>query len=210
MYNALLNCRCKRWQESRHSVTYQPQVAMWRDWRDEKPDENPLSMFKVTTRQQVMRRPDAAFRAFFQGKWDYPLFKQTACLNSISYTPGDSSRISRRALYGQKVGLIPVRRRRQLSDGILRNLLLLRRPFGLYVRLQIALPEPEMEPHVGLTIAIDMRLKHASAFNDGTTDDSLQQLLQSLAKLRRWQRKVARRKKGRHRCRKGGAPSPRS
>ncbi|MDZ7843799.1 MAG: helix-turn-helix domain-containing protein [Anaerolineales bacterium] len=42
LYNSALHFRHKRWRESRYSVTYYEQAAMWRDWRNEEPDENPL------------------------------------------------------------------------------------------------------------------------------------------------------------------------
>ena len=45
---------------------------MWRDWRNEEPDENPLRMLNMTAGQQVLRRLDSAFREFFQGERGYP------------------------------------------------------------------------------------------------------------------------------------------
>lgn len=206
LYNAALHFRRKRWQESRHSVTYYEQAAMWRDWRNEEgsssEDENPLRMLNMSAGQQVLRRLDSAFREFFQGKRGYPRFKESTRFNSVNYKPGDGSRIKGRKLYVQNAGLITVRWHRELPDGKLKNIILLRKPSGWYICLQIELPDPEPGQHTGPAVGIDMGITHALALSDGATFDSPKHLQQSLAKLRRLQRKVARRKKGSKRRRK--------
>lgn len=140
LYNSALHYRRKRWQESRHSVTYYEQAAMWRDWRNEDPDENPLRMLNMTAGQQVLRRLDNAFRWFFQGKRGFPRYKKVHCFNSVNYKPGDGARIKGRKLYVQNVGLITVRWHRQLPAGKLKNIIILRKPSGWYVCLQVESP----------------------------------------------------------------------
>jgi putative transposase len=194
--NAALHHRRKRWQESRHSVTYYEQAAMWRDWRNEEPDDNPLRLLNMSAGQQVLRRLDTAFRAFFQGQRGFPRYKKTNGFSSVNYKPGDGSRIRGRKLYVQNAGLITVRWHRELPDGKLKNIVLLRRPSGWSVCFQVALPEPEPEQRSGPVVGIDMGIRHALALSDGTTFDSPKCLQQSLAELRRLQRQVARRKKG--------------
>jgi putative transposase len=194
LYNAALHFRRKWWQESRHSITYYEQAAMWRNWRNEEPDENPLRILNMSAGQQVLRRLDRAFRDFFQGKRGYPRFKKSQRFNSLNYKPGDGSRIQDRKLYVQNVDLVTVRWHRTLPDGKLKNIVLLRKPSGWYVCPQVELPEPEQ--HLGPAVGIDMGITHALALSDETVFDSPKHLQQSLARLRRLQRKVARRKKG--------------
>ena len=196
LYNAALHHRRKRWQESRHSVTYYEQAALWRDWRNEEADDNPLRMLNMSAGQQVLRRLDTAFRAFFQGKRGFPRTKKANRFDSVNYKPGDGSRIRGRKLYVQNAGLIIVRWHRELPDGKLKNIILLRKPSGWYACFQVELPEPEPEQPTGPVVGIDMGIRHALALSDGTTFDSPKCLQQSLAQLRRLQRKVARRKKG--------------
>lgn len=142
LYNAALHFRRKRWQASRHGVTCYEQAAMWREWRNEdgssSEDENPLRMLNMTAGQQVLRRLDRALREYFQGKRGYPRFKKPRRFNSVNYKPGDGSRIKGRKLYVQNAGLITVRWHRVLPDGKLKNIILLRRPSGRYVCLQVA------------------------------------------------------------------------
>jgi putative transposase len=196
LYNAALSYRRQRWRESRRRVTYFEQAAMWRDWRNEDPDENPLRILNMTAGQQVLRRLDHAFRAFFRGQRGYPRFKQLRYFNSLNYKPGDGSALHGRKLYVQNVGRITVRWHRVLPDGKLKNIILLHKPSGWYVCFQVQLPTRVPKTHLGPAIGLDMGIRHALALSDGTVFDSPQYLKQSLKKLRRLQRTVARRKKG--------------
>jgi putative transposase len=202
LYNAALHFRRQRWQESRHGVSYYEQAALWRDWRNEEPGENPLRMLNMTAGQQLLRRLDKAFCEFFKGARGFPRYKKARHFNSVNYKPGDGSRLKGHKLYVQNVGLVTVHWHRELPDGKLKNIILLRKPSGWYVCLQVELPEPEPETHNGPVVGIDLGITHALALSDGTTFDSPKYLQQSLAKLRRSQRTVARRKKGSNRRRK--------
>ena len=172
LYNAALHHRGKRWQESRHSVTYYEQAAMWRDWRHEEPDDNPLRMLNMSAGQQVLRRLDTAFREFFQGKRGFPRYKKANRFYSVNYKPSDGCRVRGRKLYVQNAGLIIVRWHRALPDGKLKNIILLRKPSGWYACFQVELPEPEPEQHTGLVVGIDMGIRHAWALSEGTTFDN--------------------------------------
>jgi putative transposase len=89
-----------------------------------------------------------------------------------------------------------------LPNGKLKNIILLRKPSGWYVCLQVELPEPEPEQHIGPAVGIDMGITHALALSNGVVFDSPKHPQQSLAKLRRLQRRVTRRTKGSHRWHK--------
>jgi putative transposase len=99
--------------------------------------ENPLRMLNMTAGQQVLRRLDSAFKAFFQGKRGFPRFKKASRFNSVNYKPGDGASIRGRKLYVQNAGLITVRWHRELPDGKLKNIILLRKPSGWYVCFQV-------------------------------------------------------------------------
>lgn len=200
LYNRALDYRRKRWSESRHSVSYYARARLWRDWRNEQPDENPLRVLNMSAGQQVLRRLDSAFRAFFKGQRGKPRFKRTDRFNSVNFKPGDGAKLKDRKLYLQNVGLVTVRWHRELPDAAqLKNIVLLRKPSGWYVLLQVALPEVEPQTHAGPAVGIDVGIHHALALSDGTLIDSPRHLAQSLRKLRVLQRTVARRRKGSHR-----------
>src|SRR5690606_10367414 len=93
LYNHALAYRRKRWQESRYTVTYSELAAMWRDWRNEQLDDNPLRLLNMSAGQQVLRRLDKAYHEFFKGKRGYPKFKGWRYFNSVNYKPGDGASI---------------------------------------------------------------------------------------------------------------------
>lgn len=213
LYNHALAYRRKRWNESRRSVTYNEQAAMWRDWRNEEPDDNPLQRLNMSAGQQVLRRLDKAYREFLRGKRGRPRFKGKRFFNSLNYKPGDGAAIRKDKLYLQNVGLIAVKWHRALpaqgvglwptegseadgAQGTLKNIIVLRKASGWYVCFQVECAGVEPMASDNPAVGIDVGIHHALALSDGTTLDSPQYLKQSLKRLRRLQRKVARRKKG--------------
>jgi putative transposase len=196
LYNRALDYRRKRWSESRKWVTYNEQSAMWRDWRNEQPDDNPLRLLNMSAGQQVLRRLDNAYREFKAGKRGKPRFKGWRYFNTINYKPGDGAGLQNGHLYIQNVGFMHVRWHRDLPDGTLKNIILTRKPSGWYVAFQVECADSEIAVSQNPPVGIDMGIHHALALSDGTIIDSPQYLKQSLKRLKRLQRKVARRKKG--------------
>ena len=185
LYNAALHHRRKRWQESRQTVAYYEQAVMWRDWRNEEPDNNPLRMLNMSAGQQVLRRLDRASRAFLQGKSGYPRFKKVTRFNSVNCRPGDGSTIKGRKLYVQNVALITVRWHRRLPENKLKDIIVLRKPSGWYVCFQVELSEPTPERCNRPAAGIDVGITHALTLSDGATFDSPKHLQQALNRLRR-------------------------
>lgn len=196
LYNRALDYRRKRWNESRYTVTYNEQSAMWREWRNEEPDDNPLRLLNMSAGQQVLRRLDKAYREFKAGKRGKPRFKGWRFFNTINYKPGDGAGLENGRLYIQNVGLLRIEWHREPPDGVLKNVILTRKPSGWYVAFQIECADVEIAPSLNPAVGIDMGIYHALALSDGTVIDSPHYLRQSLKRLKRLQRKVARRKHG--------------
>jgi putative transposase len=195
LYNRALDYRRKRWIESRHSVSYSEQAGMWREWRNE-PGDNSLRMLNMSAGQQVLRRLDRAYRQFFKGKRGKPRYQKASRFNSVNYKPGDGSTIKASRLYVQNVGIIKTRWHRALPEGKLKNIVVLRKPSGWYVLLQIDIPTPAIEKSTNPPVGVDLGITHALALSDGTTFDSPKHLQASLRKLRVLQRSLARKKRG--------------
>jgi putative transposase len=102
----------------------------------------------------------------------------------------------------QNAGLITVRWHRELPQGRLKNIILLRKRSGWYACFQVEVPEPEPAARTCPAVGIDIGLAHALALSNGTTIDSPKYLQESLARLRRLSRKAARQKRGSNRRRK--------
>lgn len=195
LYNRALDYRRKRWNESRKSVTYYEQAGMWRDWRNE-PGDNSLRLLNMSAGQQVLRRLDSAYKQFLKGERGKPRFQKSTRFNSVNYKPGDGAKIKGNRLYVQNVGRVTVRWHRALPDGKLKNIVIVRKPCGWYVLLQIDLPDQPVEKSTNPPVGVDMGITHALALSDGKTFDSPQHLHSSLKKLRMLQRSVSRKKKG--------------
>jgi putative transposase len=200
LYNRALDYRRKRWNESRCSVSYNEQSAMWREWRNEDglPDEgNALRLLNMSAGQQVLRRLDTAYREFLAGQRGRPKFKGWRYFNSLNYKPGDGAGLAENGgLYVQNVGIMRVEWHRELPEGTLKNVILTRKPSGWYVCFQIECPDMEPVLSENPPVGIDVGIIHALALSDGTIIDSPHYLEKSLKRLKRLQRKVARRKKG--------------
>jgi len=196
LYNRALAYRRKRWNESRRPVSYAEQAGMWRDWRNEEPEDNPLRLLNMSAGQQVLRRLDRAYRQFLTGQRGRPRFQKASRFNSVNYKPGDGAQVKGHHLYLQNVGLVKVCWHRALPGGQLKNIILLRKPSGWYVLLQVELPDLPVEKSTHPPVGVDLGLTHALALSDGTTFDSPKHLQASLQSLRVLQRSVARKKQG--------------
>ena len=196
LYNRALDYRRKRWSESRKSINYYAQARMWRDWRNEEPQENPLRLLNMSAGQQVLRRLDTTYKQFFKGQRGFPRFKKASRFNSVNYKPGDGVQVKDNRLYVQNVGLVKVRWHRELPESKLKNIVVLRKPSGWFVLLQIDLPEQSVEKSTNAPAGVDIGITHALALSDGTSFDSPKYLQASLKKLRVFQRAVSRKQRG--------------
>lgn len=203
LYNHALAYRRKCWQESRHTVTHNEQWAMFRDWRNEQPEDNPLRLLSANAGLQVLRRLDSVYGQFMKGQRGFPRFKGHAFFNSLDFTFGNGAGIQANRLYVMNVGLLRVRWHRALPEaGRVKRAVVLRRPSGWYALFQVELPDPAPEPSSNPPVGIDVGITHALALSDGNVADSPQYLKRSLARLRRLQRTVARRERGSQRRKK--------
>jgi putative transposase len=196
LYNRALDYRRKRWSESRKSINYSDQAGMWRDWRNEEAQANPLRLLNMSAGQQVLRRLDRTYKQFFKGQRGFPRFKKASRFNSVNYKPGDGAQVKDNRLYVQNVGLVKVRWHRELPESKLKNIVVLRKPSGWFVLLQIDLPEQSVEKSTNPPAGVDIGITHALALSDGTTFDSPRYLQASLKKLRVFQRAVSRKPRG--------------
>lgn len=196
LYNHALAHRRKRWKESRRSTTYAMQSKLLTEWRNETPEENPLALLPSSAAQRTLRRLDRAYREFMKGKRGYPRFKAARYWRSIQFTYGNGAAVRDGKVHVHNAGEIKAKWYREIPEGIIKALTILRKPSGWYVILQMQLPDPEPEAAVGPPIGIDVGLKHALALSNGQVFDAPQFLRRSLAELRRMQRSLARKKKG--------------
>jgi len=212
LYNAALEQRITAYKETGKGVSYPQQWAHFRDLRNANPAT--LGQLNATSVQQMLRRLDKAFVAFFRrlkaGEAPgFPRFKGRDRFHSLEYRHGDGCKLrlgERVMLYVQNVGEVKVKCHRPLpEDAAIKHVILKRRANRWYACLMLDLPGPVIPEHTGPAVGIDMGLSHLLAFSDGTLVENPRWLRQSLAQLRVAHRRLARRQKGSARRRKAAA-----
>lgn len=211
LYNAALEQRITTYQETGKGIRYPQQWTYFRDRRNANPDT--LGQLNATSVQQLLRRLDKAFTAFFRrlkaGETPgFPRFKGRDRFNSLEYRYGDGCKLrfddrSRALFYVQNVGEVKVKYHRPLpDDAVIRHVILKRGNRRWYACLQLEAPDRPVPIHSGPAVGIDMGLHHLLALSDGATVENPRWLRASLAKLRIAQRCLTRRTKGSQRRRK--------
>lgn len=163
--------------------------------------------------QQMLRRLDKAFRAFFRRlkageKPGFPRFKSRARFKSLEYRYGDGCKLvldeaGRILLRLQNIGLVKVKYHLPMPEGARIKHVVIKRSLGKwYVCLLLELPDPAHQPHPVTAVGIDMGLQHALALSNGQLYENPRWLKSELAKSRRLQRKASRQRQSSRRQRK--------
>lgn len=203
VYNATL-AECKAFYETNgKGMKGLSQWSYFREWR-----KQDGILLNASSLQHLLRRLDKAYSAFFRrikvGETPgHPRFKGEGRFNSLEYTYGDGCKLSydetrdRFTLYVQNIGDVKVKMHRLLPvDATIKHVVLKRKASGWYVNLQCEVPQPDVQPDDKPTVAADVGLLRLLTFSDGTELDNPRWLRGSLAKLRRAQRCLSRRKQG--------------
>ena len=197
LYNAALQERRDAWQMQGVSRNYYDQANQLKEIRD----AGNLRLANFSACQDVLRRVDKTFRAFFRRirageKAGYPRFKPRDRFNSFTFpTWGDGCHLTE---YGrlkvQGVGAIKLKMHR-LIIGEIKTLTLKHEAGKWYACFSVVFDVDVPTPHAD-AIGIDVGLYSFAALSDGQLVSNPRNLEVGLARLRRCQRKVARRKKG--------------
>jgi putative transposase len=203
LYNAALQERRDAYRKAHASLNYYDQANQLKAIRA----AGHLGLANFSACQDVLRRVDKTFKAFFgrvqRGeKAGYPRFKSRARFDSYSFPSyGDGCKVRNNGkLYCQGIGELKVKWHRPLT-GTIKTVTLKREAGRWYVCFSVECapaPLPESAESVGL----DVGLESFATLSDGTTIANPRYFKTAQARLRRAQRRVARRKKGSHRRRK--------
>ncbi len=205
VYNRALEQRENAYEATGKGPSALSQWPYFRDWRHAFPD---LTL-NASSLQHTLRRLDKALAAFFRriaaGETPgYPRFKGKRRFNSLEYTYGDGCKLEydtsydRFVLTVQNVGRIKVKLHRFLPTGAkIKHVVIKRKASGWSVFLQLEAPDPlSLEPNGLPAVGGDMGLLRLLTLSDGTQIENPRWLRQSLAELRRANRRLARARKG--------------
>jgi len=202
LYNAALQERRDAYRTTGASLTYYDQANQLKAIRAEGVCE--LANFSAC--QDILRRVDKTFKAFFRrvtaGQHaGYPRFKSRRRFDSYTFPSyGDGCRLTDSMLYLQGVGHIKVKLHRPVNGSI--KTVTVKREAGKWAVCLSVEYEAEPRPETAAAVGLDVGLLSFATLSDGSTIDNPRCYWKAQAKLRRAQRRVARRKRGSHNRRK--------
>lgn len=195
LYNAAVQERREAWQLERKSISWFDQNRQLAHVRRDRKDVATIHFHAL---ENVLRRVDLAFDAFFRRVKDglrpgYPRYRSSRRYDSITFREvGKPIRGNKVRL--PKIGNVRIKVHRPL-DGVIKTLTVKReadRWFALFCVEVEAAPLPFNRN----TIGIDVGLSSFATLSDGTVIQNPKWFRAAQARLRRLQRRVARRKKG--------------
>ena len=203
LYNDALAQRKSAYEEHQESMTYYQQSARLKTNRQE---QDKFVNLNFSSCQRTLRRLDKSFQAFFRriksgDTPGYPRFKGYNRFDSVEFTYSDGAKLRDNGkLYIQNIGEIKIKLHRNMK-GIIKTICIKRQAGKYYACFSVEVattPLPQTDAIVGL----DMGISNFVTTSDGEFFEPPKYLRKSECKLRRIQRKVARRTKGSHRRRK--------
>jgi putative transposase len=195
VYNDALAERRWRWERSRLSTSYNQQWQRLKQLRHELPDE--IGQLSATAMQQMLRRLDKAYRAFYKGIRGIPRFKNRKRFKSMAYRHGDSCKLRGNRFYVYRVGEVRMNLHRPIPEGAKFGQVIIKRNLGKWtVYFQLHLPDIEPPLHTGTDVGIDVGISSLLSLSNGVQFDNPRWLRNNLKKLRVLNRRLARQKKG--------------
>ncbi|MFQ5796539.1 MAG: RNA-guided endonuclease InsQ/TnpB family protein [Candidatus Bipolaricaulia bacterium] len=150
--------------------------------------------------QDVLRRLDKAFKAFFRRVQNgenpgYPRFKGKNRYHSFIYPSESGWKLNGNKLKLNKIGTLKLRLHRPIK-GQIKTVTILRKAGKWYVCFSVILPKPEPLPKTGKQVGIDVGLESFATLSDGTKVENPRWHRQAEHKLKQTHQKVSKRRKG--------------
>lgn len=204
LYNAALQERRDAWRMAGKSVNYYDQANQLKAIRA----DGTLGLANYSACQDVLRRVDKTFQAFFRRLKEgrrpgYPRFKSRRRFDSYTFPAyGDGCKLRDDGrLYVQGVGILKVKLHRSVV-GCIKTVTVKREAGHWYVCFSVGVTTVKPLPASSEATGLDVGLESFAVLSDGRQIANPRYYRQALTRLRRAQRKVARRSKGSHRRRK--------
>lgn len=199
LYNAAIQDRRDTYRWQHRSVSYFEQAYQLKDIRA----AGHLGIVNAQCAQDVLRRVDGAFQAFFRRikrgeKAGYPRFRSARRYDSLTFPqhPSGCKLLDSGKLRIQGTGEVKVKLHRKI-EGTIKTVTIKREANRWYVMFSVeydATPLPANSDSVG----IDVGIASFAVLSDGTNIENPRYYRKSQALLRVSQRRVARRKRGSH------------
>jgi len=203
LWNDALRHRRDRWQDERRSTSYNLQASIL---TVERREDAELGGLHSQVAQDVLKRLDKAFQAFFKHKSRYPRFKKHSETGSFTYPQAYNGSakpdVLRKRLFLSRIGSVRIVLHRPLpKDALVKTCTVTRGPDGKWfaslvfediVPLQDILAKMKFVSPVG----VDLGLKSLIVTSDGADIPHPRFLRKSEKQLKHLQRVLSRKKRG--------------
>ena len=206
LWNDALAHRKRLWEEERLSTSYSQQCWIFTAERRADPL---LGELYSQAGQEILKRLDKAFEAFFDGRSGYPKFKKYRTYGSFTYPQAYNGSVKldtrRKRIFLSKVGNVRVIVHRQVPQGRIKTCTVRREPDGKwYACLVYDSDDDVVVPLQGIQIpaawrvpvGIDLGLKSLIATSDGEKVEHPNFLRRAEKRLKHLQRLLSRKEKG--------------
>jgi putative transposase len=197
LYNAAIQERRDAYKIAGESIDYYDQANQLKEIRT----QGDLELANFSCSQDVLRRVDKTFKAFFRRveagrKPGYPRFRSVSRYDSITFPSyGDGCKLlDDGKLRLQGVGAVKVKLHRPI-EGEIKTVTIKRETGRWYAVFSVECKAKPLPASIGKT-GVDVGLSTFATLADGTEIENPRYFQKAQAKLRRSQRKVARRKRG--------------
>lgn len=202
LYNAALQERRDAWKAQRKRITWFDQNLQLTHIRKIRED---VAALNANALEDVLKRVHLAYAGFFSrlkrgGKAGYPRFRSVARYDSITYRQRLKTVLHEGRLRLHGLGHVRIKVHRPVEGEI--KILTVKREAGRWFALFAVDCESTPLPFNPNMIGIDVGINHFATLSNGTKIENPRWFRSAQAKLRRLQRRVARRKRGSHRRRK--------
>jgi len=197
LYNVALEQRIISYKQSRKSISCYDQIKQLPELKESFPEYKSVHS---QTQQDVLRRLDKSFKAFFgrikKGeKAGFPHFKGRDFYNSICY-PQSGFKIKGNKLHLSKIGNIKIKLHRFIK-GTIKTCLIIKESNQWYACFSSEIENKEIENRpIKTAIGIDLGLASFATLSNGEKIDNPRWFRGSEEKLARQQRRLSRKKKG--------------
>ncbi|MDE1853906.1 MAG: transposase [Thaumarchaeota archaeon] len=198
LWNDALAHRRDAWENEVRSVTYFEQAKIL---TNERRVDSELGLLYSQSAQDILRRLDKAFKAFFSGVTRYPKFKPANAIISFTYPQAynGSVKVNESTIRLSKVGEVPMVLHREVpTNGVLKTCTIIHEPNGdWYVSLIYDVSTTVSGPsNISSPVGVDLGLKSIIVTTDGVKIPHPSYLRKAERRLKRLQRSVSRKQRG--------------
>ena len=198
LYNRALAERRDAWTQDQRRVRYEDQSAQLKVERTRNPY---LAQTNFSSCQATLRRLKKTFEAFFArvkrgDQAGYPKFKGWDRFNTVEYPSyGDGCKLDRDRVYFQHIGTVRFVQHRPFA-GTIKTVSFTRQGDAWYLLVSCDLGTPDVKPHSGPAVGIDVGLAKFATFSTGEQIANPRFFRKDERELARAQRRLSKEAKG--------------